>query len=274
MMTPEDLLARQTQFGLAGQAGAFAEWSRSDLCYAFRPGNAMYAMDRYFCRLVDEARQTIPGEAQFRPDTLLTPTGWIFLEEPAALPHVPAAPHVQPRLQAVGWFPTGDDVQCISLIERAGFGLGFPWSFWGLRTGQTLGEHMALLEASQATGYYATPNERLHEARWFYTAVHLMTNKVTLVARAPFARAVRRRAAGDGFALPDAFRRVTLRRVEAARLQAGAAGQRRDWHWQWTVRGHWRHYQDGKVVYVESFLKGPVGKPLKPVATPFFQVKR
>jgi hypothetical protein len=277
-MTPEDLLARQAQFWSVYIKRAFTHGKLQHYFHAFLPGQPVYAMDRYFCRLVDEARLTIPDDEVFRPATLLTPAGWIFLEEPAPLPE-PGQ-----RLQTVGWCPVKPGplglggVQCAGLTAHATGGLGQPDTTWGLEPDVTLRQHMARMEqgptALQHPERASTAGDPRHVVRWFYTALNLMANKLTLVAAAPFARAVRRRAAGEGVALPDAFRRITLRRVEAARLAAGAAGQARDWNCQWQVRGHWRHYQDGKVVYVDSYIKGPVGKPLKPIQTPFFRVER
>jgi len=276
-MTPEDVLARQAHFWQTWRQRPLAH-VRPPWLNAFRPGVAVYAMDRYFCRLVDEARLTIPGEEVLRPETLLTPAGWIVLEEPAALPGN------GPPLRTVGWcqVPPGPQgpggIQVTGLTDHAAWGLGLPDTTWGIETADplTLSQVMARMDQGPAAREQARrdSDDPRHVVRWFYTAMNLMANKLTLVARAPFPRAERRRAASAGVVLPDVFRRVTLRRVEAARLQAGAAGQARDWQWQWTVRGHWRHYQDGHVVYIDSYVKGPVDKPLKPVQIPFFRVER
>ena len=37
----------------------------------------------------------------------------------------------------------------------------------------------------------------------------------------------------------------------------------RVYHVRWLVRGHWRHYVNGKVTWIKAYVKGPVGAPWK-----------
>lgn len=37
-----------------------------------------------------------------------------------------------------------------------------------------------------------------------------------------------------------------------------------DWSHRWSVTGHWRHYKDGRKIWIGSHVKGPEDKPLIP----------
>jgi hypothetical protein len=57
-------------------------------------------------------------------------------------------------------------------------------------------------------------------------------------------------------------------------------GEARDWSCQWVVSGHWRNQPVGpgrtarKLTYINPFIKGPEGKPLKPEQKKVYAVMR
>lgn len=60
---------------------------------------------------------------------------------------------------------------------------------------------------------------------------------------------------------------VTLRRADEF-IYGEGDGEPRDWKYRWIVRGHWRNQwypslQSHRQVWINSYVKGPDGKPLK-----------
>ena len=52
-----------------------------------------------------------------------------------------------------------------------------------------------------------------------------------------------------------------------------------DWQWRWSVAGHWRdqwYPADGvhRPKFIESYVKGPDDKPLKPASSKIFVAER
>lgn len=106
-----------------------------------------------------------------------------------------------------------------------------------------------------------------------------MAQRLAITVQHPVDRHTHHRAAREGQTAPSFIRVITLRRLEADRQRAGSAGEAPDWQWQWEVRGHWRNQwypSEGihKPKFIEAYLKGPEGKPLKPGATKLFAARR
>jgi hypothetical protein len=165
-----------------------------------------------------------------------------------------------------------------------------PWSFFALRNGQMLRERMVDFEErgrkESPRGTYEPQflstgertEHRLHEMRWLFAALHLMSQRLAITVDEKVDRATRRRAEKAGRVIPPVIRIVTLRRLKQDQ-QAEKAETKVDWQWRWIVRGFWRMQwypseNRHKRIFVESFLKGPDDKPLKPDTIKLFVAKR
>ena len=116
-------------------------------------------------------------------------------------------------------------------------------------------------------------SDQLHEIRWVYTAMHIMSQRITTLARHEADRSTRRRMERDHPNPPKIVDIVTLRRLEQDRSN-DPKGNDVDWQWSWTVRGHWRHLKDGRRIRIHWYVKGPKDKPLKPRAIQIFSAER
>lgn len=158
------------------------------------------------------------------------------------------------------------------------------WSYMGLRDGDKLNSRIDNFErnaAEDGDGAYSDLTHRvneLHEVRWLYAALHLMAQRFSVTVQHKPDRASRRRAEREGREIPPWIRVITLRRLEEAREKATASGDI-NWRWQWEVRGHWRNQwyeSEGihKPKFIEAYIKGPEGKPLKEGAVKLFTAVR
>jgi hypothetical protein len=59
---------------------------------------------------------------------------------------------------------------------------------------------------------------------------------------------------------PKPVRYVALRRSISDRREA-AMGGRVDWSHRWPVSGHWRHYSNGRTIWIAPYTKGPADAP-------------
>ena len=73
---------------------------------------------------------------------------------------------------------------------------------------------------------------------------------------------------------------VQLRKKHIVDDERHASQTDREWQHQWVVNGHWRHQAHGvgraqrKLIYINSFVKGPDDKPFKPTARKVYAVLR
>lgn len=96
--------------------------------------------------------------------------------------------------------------------------------------------------------------------------------------RIPLPRSTRRRAARWQVPSPD-INVITLRRRVYPVNRPEGAGLPVDWSCRWIVRGHWRDqfYPSRGLhipIFIESYIKGPDGKPIKKPGIPIFNVAR
>lgn len=163
----------------------------------------------------------------------------------------------------------------------------YPWSYFALRDGRLLGERVREFEevnaaAAEGDNYLIRPEDTTlhpyHEIRWIYTAIYLMAQRLSTRVRHTTDRGTRRRAERNQQVAPPFFEVVTLRRQHQDRI-ADRVPEAIDWQWQWAVRGHWRNQwypSEGihKPVFVESYMKGPEDKPVKPPTVKLFAAVR
>lgn len=154
------------------------------------------------------------------------------------------------------------------------------WAYFTFIKGDKLKDKIKSFEllAQKDGGRYDPERLNKHEIRWIYTAFHLMAQKLAIHVEHEASREVRRRAEREKRTLVPKFKVVTLRRLELER-EKSANPKAVDWEWQWVVRGHWRDHwfpseKVHKKVFIEAFMKGPEGKPIKPLTQKIFVAKR
>lgn len=272
-------------------------------------GDTFY-MNKPFCDLVDHARRTVPDNLEFDPMWLQSQQGFLWLETHFAVPPISKHPEiaaVKLQIRAIGWFqiPAGTEVttsegikvvrgeHSIEIVcfqdfqainpDAQGFGC---WSYFTLVPGHRCLDRIHAFErlaVDTDEGHYIKGREsdELHEIRWVYSALYLMAQKLaTTVSKTdrPLRRRMEREKHPPEF--PPMVRIITLRRLEIARERAEAGMARHvDWQWQWDVRGHWRNQyipgsDERRPVFIESYIKGPADKPLKPPGHKLFIGKR
>jgi len=217
------------------------------------------------------------------------------------------------RICAVGWYRADDDTPDNVLPDALQHGLPRPpgpgatqfccfydlnefepghpgfgtWSLFGLRDGDKVLERIHQFEqytGSRDNRIYAQDRttDMLHDMRWVYTAMHLMSQKLATTKEHTADRATRRRLERERETTPatpqPSVRVVTLRRLEEAR-SSDPQGHKVDWQWQWHVRGFWREQwyateKAHKTIWIEDFIKGPADKPLKPPVHTIYVARR
>jgi hypothetical protein len=271
--------------GLEGYTKESKATARSVQFYIHSLANGpTYYMNDRFCELVDYARLTVQDEMEFDPAWLLSPSGWMWLQEPYLVPEMQISPLWKARkepawsISAVSWFPTSDGgTFFLTYLDRklvttnlGGFGM---WSYFVLHAGERLAPRIRAFEKTAASydeGAYVESRaaEMGHEIRWMYTALHLMSERLAVTREHTAERGTRRRWQREQVPLEPLVKIVTLRRMEEARAKDPHASAV-DWQWQWHVRGFWRkqYYPSEdthKMKWIDEYVKGPANKPFKP----------
>lgn len=277
-------------------------------------GGDTYFMNKRFCSLVDNARSTVPDELQFESSWMLSPQGWMWIEDPFLVPQLVHEKSLYSvKISAIGWLPINEGLVTADYMEpdkkgriagrgayqflcfldynhiydfstqkkhKEGFG---TWSYFMLQDGDNLIERIRQFEkqASVDGGAYDDNRTRdmLHEIRWIYSAMYLMAQRLSVTVTHNTDRATRRRAVREKREVPSFIKVVSLRRFEEEKVKAKTTGNAIEWQWQWTVRGHWRNQYypstgEYKPKFIESFIKGPADKPLKPDSVHVFVARR
>jgi hypothetical protein len=284
--------------------GTMPEWLSSLPAYKENLETAdSYFMNRHFCELVEHARKTIPDNISFDSKWLQSKSGWMWIETPFDVPQRiemedgTIAEVKEPlRISAIGWMHVPEGTRSTSRVagpgaymiltyqdfanwnpDSQGFGC---WSYFMLQDGDLLGDRVAKFEnESTVKGgrYYDRSLNALHEIRWVYAALYLMSQRLTMRVAHPIDRHTRKRMAKQNTELPPILRVISLRRMEQERPKG--ASHPVDWQWKWEVRGHWRNQfcpstGDHKPVFIEAYIKGPEEKPLKPPGLKLFVARR
>jgi hypothetical protein len=232
-----------------------------------------FYMDKHFCQMVDHARRTVPVDLVFDKTQLQSEEGWLLPEEPFEVPLINSIstmldryPEYKPRIHAVGWSKRSENVYRVMFYLEMPKSMtnGFScWSFCVVADGESLQKRINEFESRQENGcrYVDTG---LHEIRWFFTAIYMMAQKISVTERVRTPRTQKKQYKRVKRVAPETIKVVMLRRYQADKAKSKGNV---DWKWQWSVRGHWRMqpYGDGtiKPIFIESFIKGPVGKPFK-----------
>lgn len=266
-----------------------------------------FFMTKQFCELVDIARREIPDGLKFDPNWLVTKNGFMWLESPFATPLVEGEkgakiPAEKLKISAIAWLeiPPGErmagreqptvtgtfEFLVFRDLMADGY-IGFEcWSYFALLPGDEVLERVRSFEKESAVvrqemaqesgnpdelgGYVPGRDmDMLHEVRWLYTALHLMSQKLASNKQHEVNRNTRRRMQRERMPFQPFYRVVTLRRLAEEQEKHGKKDQTMEWQWQWRVHGHgrWQWYPsigEHKYIWIEDFIKGPTDKPMKP----------
>ena len=270
-------------------------------CYRsmLRNGDTFF-MDRAFCDLVDYARRTIPDDLAFEKSWVFRRSGWMLMETPFDVPEFVRdiednpVPQSYFKVAAISWELLPNGTTNVACYLNAVSGRGFMmWTWFAIDDGDRVVDRIHRFEKDAAvengvarrqdglvpgTCVDGKQTDVMHEIRWVYTAMHLMSQKLATTVRHRGDRSIRRRWERDKSVLLPELNVVTLRRMQEARDKDPHGTSAVDWQWQWAVQGHWRNQwypsdRAHKTKWIEDYVKGPVDKPMKPVAT-VFNVKR
>jgi hypothetical protein len=272
-----------------------------------------FFMNSKFCSLVEHARETVPDDLAFDPEWMQSKQGFLWIEDPFEVPHVEQVEienahsglNFKPKISAIGWRPVTAGEQtakgmvgnvpgkiaengatqflCFLDLSHIHSTLKFsPWSYFMLQPGEKLIDRIKEFEgiSIEVGGQYkqGRESETKHEIRWIYSAFYLMAQRLAANVTHNTHRQVLRRNAFKKMPVTPFIRVITLRRLEEARKK-DSSGTAPDWQWQWSVRGHWRNQYlpstgGHRPVFVESYIKGPEGKPLKDPGVKLFVAGR
>lgn len=281
-----------------------------------------FFMNNHFCQLVDLARRTIPDDLKFEDDWMVSPNGFMWLEEPFEIPKpmMSQDPDVKQldriasmRIHAIGWervpenyiayanknekafiqktlgaemIPGAYQFVCFlnyrAFNPSAGPGFGM-WSYFVVNPGSVVIDRIHRFETNSVESVGSAEydpgrvTDMLHEIRWIYTAMHLMSQKLAAKNSQTAQRPTRRRMQKAQAPFVPIVKVITLRRME----QKGVPGPSRevDWQYQWPVSGHWRKQffpsiGEHRLVFIESYVKGPPEKPMKPPQVIIYKAER
>lgn len=263
--------------------------------HALQCGDTFF-MNKNFCQMIESARSSIPDDIQFEMSWIQAPQGWMWIETPFEVPNPEITidelmsgdrlPKVAIKVSALGWFKLPDDKYyflCYQDFEQYGSRTGFGcWSHFTLKQGDVLIDRIHEFEnASVGKGAYAKgrTTDMRHEMRWVYAALYMMAQRIAHHSIEMTDRHTRRRNERARTPVTPFVKIVSLRRMEEDRPKTGDEANKVDWQWQWTVGGHWRlqPYKtlgDYKWIWIDTYLKGPEDKPLKPVTHKIFTAVR
>lgn len=225
-----------------------AAWQDADTIYA----------DAAMCDMVTAAAQTFP-EQRVRREEFLAPIGYLFFAKP-----VPAAAFAspipdQPPVSAITWACVDDGVTALTWIRQP----PGTYEINGVTVQLTaLFPHLAYLvpwDSPAQAGVHSVSMLRALSALAKQPLTHEDSPKIHQSVRA-IARSAKIR--------PESFRRITLRRPEAAAHELSAARAAADGHTpagHW-VRGHWRNQYYASVdehrpIWIEGFPRGDFAQP-------------
>jgi hypothetical protein len=173
------------------------------------------------------------------------------------------------------------DFQLFNSSAKPGFGM---WSYFVLNPGAMLldrihrFENVSIESIGSATYAKSRTTDMLHEIRWIYAAMHLMSQKLASRVPTPAQRPTKRRMQKANVPFVPLVKVITLRRMEEHNKAAGPSREV-DWQWQWPVTGHWRNQYlpsvgEHRHIWIEDYVKGPVDKPMKPPQHKIFKAER
>lgn len=195
---------------------------------------------------------------------------WCALMEGEAGPIIPIHGVPPPRV--------GDAFATVYYVERDGRLLPhmvFPW-----RVGESLREALERAKGTfdpKAIGGFRMQANLFSRLSFFPAALAFMEQRIAVQTREPVDRATRRRIPASTPIEPVVRVIALRRRAESAPSDADARAV--DWSCRWLVSGHWRAQfypseNTHKTRWIEAYVKGPEGLPVKAPRARLFAVVR
>jgi hypothetical protein len=156
-----------------------------------------------------------------------------------------------------------------------------PISIFGVPFGTSIQQILGLRKERIAKGLQPAlerADERRDCIHLSFTTLYLMAQKIARMVTMKPPRSVRRRMEQQLPAFEPAVRVVSLRREHQVPKLNGQ-GHPVDWQFKWIVRWHWRNQYlpstgEHRWTVIDSYVKGPPDKPLKPPSPQIFVAHR
>ena len=227
-------------------------------------------------------------------DVLPAPSGFAWFEAPFDMTPIRRRPgdrystSIATTVQGVAWsrreLRTPDlagEVPAVMLVffgRVEGVARIVPVTFWWWRLGES---HVDAARSLQDGDDGSRNPYRLRRLEYLASLLAFVQQRLLVAPAERAERAVRRRAAHEGWTREPLVRVVQLRRRETPPHQAGEEDRAAvDWSCRWLVRGHWRQQPCGaghaerRPTWILPHLKGPESKPLKAPGATVFAVVR
>lgn len=240
-----------------------------------------YYVTAPFSEMVNQLAPTAPDTLGFKHEWLQSASGFLLMEKPFMRPWRFDPNEDDIRIKAIGWMPSllAPQESIVILFYEANwleewveFGIA---SIFKLRDGEKIGDVLLQVGRGESTPLQQADD---NEPRLLYSLFYLLAQKLTAVSRREPNRAQRRRIERERPEFVPIIKVITLRRLEQQPL-AKHQKQTVDWQYQWLVRWHWRNQYcpstgEHKWTVIDTYVKGPLDKPLKPPGAKVFVAKR
>jgi hypothetical protein len=249
-----DEAVRKSQFFLQATANAV------------RVGEHFY-VERSFQDLVTFAERDMPDTVEFDMSWVLAEHGWLELAAP-----ISNGP---------------DDIErhiiCWSAATFGKNGDGFIFLLLPLpAVARPRPKHMCMvvdvIQGKPLARCKDPDSQPPYCTRFRFALMHLLSERIAVVAPARHRETVRGQAVARGIAAADRPNVVMLRRAAEEHGHA-VHGPTHGFNCQWVVRGHWRQQpypsvHEVRPIFIEAYIKGPTDKPLKQPAPRVFVGRR
>lgn len=261
--------------------------------YSLMTSGATYFMSKPFCDLVEHLRKTVPDDLQFDMKWLQTSEGFVWFGSPFTAAAIDDDPGN--LMRAMSWCKASNRtdlpsaVQIIFYVDLADLkGVRNPQAQYGFMTnGSFLVKEGCLLREGVAEMVKQMPQYQgtmLRQTMLYlaFAALYLMGQRLAIKSEVKADRATRRRMEHNGKQSPllPVVQVITLRRLEPQGIRPKPGDDHEvDWHWQWVVGKHWRRQYfpslgQHKYIVIDSYMKGPEDKPVKPPSSRIYVARR
>lgn len=261
--------------------------------YSLMTSGGTYFMSKPFCDLVEHWRKQLPDDLAFDMKWLQTDEGFVWFDSPfqAAAPEGATGN----MMRAMSWCKPSERRDLSSATYIVFYADLADWKVWDdprtqygfmtngaflVKDGCLLGEANSEM-LNQMPGYKGIHRDATMLPLAF-AAFYLMGQRLAIKSEMKPDRAMRRRMADEKQEPPflPAVQVITLRRLErqGVKPEPGHEGNI-DYHWQWIVAKHMRRQYypslgSHKYILIDSYVKGPEDKPLKPPVARIYVAQR
>lgn len=225
-------------------------------------------MHEEFCDLVNRQRDGFPDDVGFDPTWLPSHCGFLWCEKPPICFVSSSDAYEGFAGHAIGWVRLDDCTQFAVFVALSDNRFA-PATCFRIADGFRISDGFRELWKVDEP---LLTRDRVEEIRWVYTAFFLMSQKITAVSEEKASSMVRSMARRKGRSIQPSIKIVSFRKRQYSHNTTGESN--REYHCQWIVDWHIRRqpYKNGvvKPILIDSYVKGPADKPLKPVAKKLF----